>query len=157
MAYIRGDKEDYNHWASLGNTGWSYDEVLPYFKKSEHNEQYEDEFHTRSGEMNVTQSYWYHNPIGEAFIQSCIEKGIPHNEDFNGLKQEGVGHLQYTMKDAKRVSTAQAFLVPVLSRKNLTIITGAHSRKILLENDEAKGVEFSDKSKSVLQAIAKKE
>ncbi|HPH47425.1 MAG TPA: GMC family oxidoreductase N-terminal domain-containing protein, partial [Chryseolinea sp.] len=85
MAYIRGHKEDYNHWASLGNTGWSYDEVLPYFKKSEHNEQYEDEFHSRGGELNVTQSYWYHNPIGEAFIQSCIEKGISHNEDFNGL------------------------------------------------------------------------
>lgn len=157
MAYIRGHKEDYNHWAYLGNAGWSYDEVLPYFKKSEHNEQYEDDFHARGGKLNVTQSYWYHNPIGEAFIQSCIEKGIPHNEDFNGVKQEGVGYFQYTMKNAKRMSTAQAFLVPILSRKNLTVITGAHTQKILIENDEAKGVAFSDKRKSIQLAFAKKE
>lgn len=157
MAYIRGHQEDYNYWASLGCDGWSYDEVLPYFRKSEHNEQYDDEFHGRKGLLNVTQSYWYHNPIGNAFIRACQEVGIPHNEDFNGTKQEGVGHFQYTMKDARRQSTAQAFLVPAINRKNLTIITGAHTQKLLLEKDEIAGVDFFVKGKSHQQAFARKE
>jgi len=156
MAYVRGHRSDYNHWASLGCTGWAYDDVLPYFRKSEHNEQYDDEFHGRHGLMNITQSYWYHNPLGNAFITACQEAGIPHNEDFNGAKQEGVGHLQYTMKNARRQSTAQAFLVPALNRKNLTVITGAHTNQILVEKDEAIGVDFFTKGKTQ-KAFAKKE
>jgi len=157
MAYIRGHQNDYDHWASLGCAGWAYDDVLPYFQKSEHNEQYDDEFHGRHGLMNITQSYWYHNPLGDAFIKACQEVGIPHNEDFNGAKQEGVGHLQYTMKSARRQSAAQAFLLPARNRKNLTVFTGAHTKQILVEKDEAVGVEFFTKRKTTQQVFVKKE
>jgi len=143
MAYIRGNDGDFDHWSALGCKGWSSQEVLPYFKKSEHNEQFDDEFHGRGGLMNITESYWYHNPLGDAFIKACVEKGIPHNVDFNGAHQEGVGYFQYSMKDARRQSTARAFLYPALARKNLTVKSGVQVRRLIIEKDEAKGVEFS--------------
>lgn len=142
MAYIRGQQEDYDGWSLLGCPGWSFHDVLPYFKKSEHNEQFENEFHGRGGLMNVTQAYWHHTEIGKAFIQACTEKGIPHNADVNGGSQEGAGWFQYTMKDSMRMSTAKAFLTPALHRKNLTVITGASVLQILISYDKATGVEL---------------
>ncbi|MCI0751123.1 MAG: GMC family oxidoreductase N-terminal domain-containing protein [Flammeovirgaceae bacterium] len=142
MAYIRGQREDYDGWASLGCNGWSYDEVLPYFKKSEDNEQFENEFHAKGGAQHVTQAYWFKNPLGEAFIKACHEWGIPLTNDFNGSQQEGAGWFQYTMKDVKRQSAYRAFLKPIEHRKNLTVITGALVKQIIIEGDEAKGVEI---------------
>lgn len=157
MAYIRGQREDFDSWAAAGCDGWSYNDVLPYFKKSEDNEQFNDAFHAKGGVMNVTQAYWYHSEMGEAFIRACVEKGIPANNDVNGEKQEGVGWFQYTMKNARRQSVARAFLAPALSRKNLTVITHASCREILIENDRATGVEFSTPHSATLMARAQRE
>ena len=157
MAYIRGQREDYDHWASLGCVGWNYEEVLPYFKKSEHNEQFENEFHARGGLLNITQAYWFHTEMGEAFIQACGESGIPLNNDVNGGQQEGAGWFQYTMKNSARMSAAKAFLVPALKRNNLTVITGAVCKQILIENDKATGVEFMTGRSSTLVASANRD
>ena len=157
MAYIRGQREDYDRWASKGCTGWSYDEVLPFFKKSENNEQFENEFHAKGGLLNVTQAYWYHTELGQAFIKACAEKGIPLNNDVNGAQQEGAGWFQYTMKESKRMSAAKAFLVPALTRKNLTVMTGVHCKRIVIENDRATGVEFMTGRSNTLLAHATKE
>ncbi len=157
MAYIRGQQEDYNNWAVAGCEGWGYKEVLPFFKKSEHNEQFENEFHSKSGLLNVTQAHWYKTELGKAFIKACEEKGLPYNPDVNGETQEGTGWFQYTMKDGKRVSAARAFLNPVLKRSNLTILTGVSCNKIIIENDTAKGIEFANVTSSTLTARARKE
>jgi choline dehydrogenase len=157
MAYIRGQRDDYDQWAARGCEGWSYSDVLPYFRKSEHNEQFDNLYHARGGEMNVTQAYWHHTPLGAAFIEACAEAGIPHNNDVNGERQEGAGWFQYTMKQAKRQSAARAFLVPVLERKNLTVITGAQCKRIVIENDRATGVEFKTRTSSTLMARAQRE
>src|SRR6478736_3037099 len=109
MAYIRGQKEDYDDWAAYGNDGWNYSSVLPYFKKSEHNEQFENDFHSKNGLLNITEAYWYHTELGRAFIEACKEKGIPSNGDVNGSSQQGAGWFQYTMKNGKRFSAARAF------------------------------------------------
>jgi len=157
MAYIRGQRQDYDSWKALGNDGWGYDEVLPYFKRSEHNEQFENEFHAKGGLMNVTQAYWYHSIMGQAFIKACAEKGIPENNDVNGATQEGAGWFQYTMKNSRRWSAARAFLLPAMNRANLSIVRGALCKKIILEGEMARGVEFMTGSSSTMVARAKKE
>jgi choline dehydrogenase len=157
MAYIRGQREDFDHWKSLGNEGWGLDDVLPYFKKSEHNEQFENQFHSKGGVMNVTQAYWYHTPMGEAFIQACNEKGIPLNNDVNGEKQEGAGWFQYTMKNGKRFSVARAFLLPAMNRANLKVITNAIVKRIVIERGRASGVEFMTGRSTTMVARAKRE
>jgi choline dehydrogenase len=157
MAYIRGQREDYDHWKSLGNEGWGFQDVLPYFRKSEHNEQFENEFHAKNGLLNVTQAYWYHTQMGQAFINACVERGIRQNNDVNGEFQEGAGWFQYTMKDSKRFSSAKAFLVPALKRKNLTVMTGALCKRIVVEGDRAVGVEFMTSRSNTLVARARKE
>ena len=141
MAYIRGNKEDYNDWVKMGNEGWSYEDVLPYFIKSEHNQQFKDNYHGTSGPLNVTQAQYFQTPLAQAFVKSCVEQGIPENHDFNGAEQEGAGLFQFTIKNGKRWSTASAFLKPVLNRPNLKVVTRAHTHKIILEGNTAKGVE----------------
>ncbi|MBS1683032.1 MAG: GMC family oxidoreductase N-terminal domain-containing protein [Bacteroidetes bacterium] len=157
MAYIRGQREDYDHWKSLGNKGWGFEEVLPYFKKSENNEQFENYFHAKGGLLNVTQAYWYHTPMGEAFLQACAEKGIVLNNDVNGERQEGAGWFQYTMQNGMRMSEARAFLYPAMKRTNLKIITKALVKRIVIENEKATGVEFITDRSSTMAARATKE
>jgi choline dehydrogenase len=157
MAYIRGQREDYESWKALGCEGWGYEEVLPYFKKSEHNEQYEDRYHSKSGLMNVTQATWYHTSVGEAFIKACVQKGLPLNHDVNGVRQEGAGWFQYTMKNVKRQSVAQAFLKPVVKRENLTVITGVVCKQLILQHKRVIGVDFMSKHSNTLTARAKHE
>lgn len=145
MAYIRGHREDYNDWAKLGNASWSYEQVLPYFKKSEHNEQYAQlnvAYHGQGGLLNVTYNQKYRSAAAEAFVASCQAVGIPENQDVNGAEQEGAGYFQFNIKDQKRHSEATAFLKPALHRPNLQVITRAHVQRILLEKDRAIGVEF---------------
>ncbi|MFY7828522.1 MAG: GMC family oxidoreductase [Flectobacillus sp.] len=141
MAYIRGNKEDYNDWAKWGNTGWSYQDMLPYFIKSENNQQYQNEYHGIGGLLNIS-----HNinvtPLAEAFIEACVEKGIPANPDFNGAQQEGAGKFQFTIKNARRHSTAGAFLIPALRRSNLRVSTNTQVARILIENEKAIGIEI---------------
>lgn len=157
MAYIRGNHQDYDEWAALGNEGWSYQEVLPYFKKSEHNEQFQDAYHGQDGPLNVTKAQRFKTPLADAFVEACKQVGIPENQDFNGEKQGGTGLFQFTIKDVKRCSTAVAFLKPIMNRPNLKVITQALSKQILIENDRAVGVEFITGKNTTEKAYANKE
>ena len=140
MAYVRGNKEDYDEWASLGNKGWSYDEVLPYFIRSENNEQYGAPFHGKKGELNVTFANRA-QPLARTFVKGCTEAGIPEVSDYNGAQQVGASMLQFTIKNNRRHSTAAAFIKPILHRKNLTVLSQALVSKIIVEGKKAVGIE----------------
>lgn len=142
MIYIRGHRHDYDRWAAAGNTGWSYKEVLPYFKKSEHNERGANEYHATGGPLNVA-DLRTRNPLSEAFVQAAVQMGIPANPDFNGAMQEGSGFFQVNQKNGTRHSAAHAFLRPVLSRPNLSVRTGVHVQGLLLEGLRVVGVRLS--------------
>jgi len=160
MAYVRGNKDDYNDWADAGNEGWSYEEVLPYFLKSENNEQINQlnqDYHQTGGELNVTHATQFRSPYADSYIKACDQAGIPTNHDYNGENQNGACHLQFTTKGGKRQSAAVAFLKPILKRPNLTVITKAPVKQILIENDKAVGVEYLKKGKTPQQAKANKE
>ncbi|WP_075348671.1 GMC family oxidoreductase [Algoriphagus marinus] len=157
MAYVRGNRADYEEWAALGNTGWDYESVLPYFKKSEHNEDIHNEFHGTSGPLNVTFAKAFKTPFADAFVEACAENGIPKNSDYNGAEQMGASLMQFTIKDGFRHSCATAFLKPILKRPNLTILTQAQAKRIMIKNDRASGVEFLTKNGSTSEVFARKE
>lgn len=145
MVYVRGNRADYDGWAALGNEGWSYAEVLPYFLRSEHHEQadkLDPGYHGTGGELNVTFSPKFKTPFADAFIESCSAAGIPKVADYNGALQEGASLAQCTIKNGKRWSAATAFLKPALSRSNLTAITRAQVTKIIFKDQKAVGVEY---------------
>jgi choline dehydrogenase len=146
MLYIRGDAYDYDLWRQLGNDGWSYREVLPYFKKAENNERGASEFHGTGGPLNVAEQV---SPaaISKAFVVAAIQAGQKSAADFNGATQEGFGMYQVTQRDAKRCSTAVGYLHPAMSRPNLTVITEAYTQKILIENGRAVGVRYEKDGK----------
>lgn len=141
MVYIRGQREDYDGWAALGNAGWSYDDLLPYFKKAEHNERGADAWHGTGGPLNVM-DLRSPNRHGRAFVEAGRQAGLPHNTDFNAASQEGVGAYQVTHRNGERCSAAKAYLTPALARPNLQVLTGAHSTRILFEGRRAIGVEY---------------
>ena len=141
MIYNRGHRADYDHWASEGNTGWAYDDVLPYFKKAENNERGADAFHGSGGPLNV-KDLTSPNRFGPVFVEAGRQAGFAVNNDFNGADQEGVGMYQVTHRNGERFSAAKAYLTPNLSRPNLQVITGAHTTRILLEKKRAVGVEY---------------
>lgn len=143
MIYIRGNRLDYDKWAALGNKGWSYEDVLPYFKKSEDNQQFHNDYHGKGGGLYVGHT-GYKTVLADAFIQANQELGYPFNEDVNGEVQDGVTRAQFTIKNGKRWSTAQAFIKPALSRPNLAVLTKAQVSKILIENKKATGIEYWD-------------
>ena len=155
MLYVRGHRWDYDHWSELGNEGWSYDEVLPYFKKAEHNEEFDDEFHGQRGPLNVSKIRHQNTPTDD-FVKTGSEL-FGFNDDFNGAEQEGVGYYQTTQKDGKRCSAAKAYLVPALERENLTVMTDTNVNKILFEKKRAVGVECIDKDGKVIIVNANKE
>jgi choline dehydrogenase len=132
MIYIRGNSLDYDHWQSLGNPGWSYQDVLPYFKKSENQQRGADAYHGVDGELSVTDLITPAS-VSQRFVDACVELGYDRNPDFNGVRQSGTGLYQSTIKDGKRHSTAAAFLVPIRQRPNLTITTGALVTRLLFE------------------------
>ena len=140
MIYLRGQREDYDHWAQLGNPGWSWDEVLPYFKRAEHNERGADAWHGSGGPLNVA-DLRSPNPIARRFVQAAVQAGHPGNPDFNGAVQEGAGMYQVTHRDGERFSAAKAYLTPHLGRPNLRVITGARVTRIVLDGRRATGVE----------------
>ncbi|BAY09955.1 GMC family oxidoreductase [Calothrix sp. NIES-2098] len=141
MVYMRGNPHDYDHWQKLGNPGWSYQDVLPYFKKSEHSSRGASEFHGVDGELSVTDLI-APAVISQRFVDAAVTLGYDHNPDFNGTQQEGAGPYQLTVKDGKRHSTATAFLVPILQRSNLTVTTGALVTRLLFEGTRTVGVEY---------------
>lgn len=124
MIYMRGHEKDYDHWSALGNKGWSFKEILPYFKKGQHQERGADEFHDTNGPLNV-QDIEVRNPLCSAFVDAGVQAGLKENNDFNGAQQEGVGFYQVTQKLGRRWSSAMAYLRPAEPRKNLTVISDA--------------------------------
>jgi choline dehydrogenase-like flavoprotein len=142
MIYVRGNRADYDEWAAGGAEGWSYDEVLPYFKRSEDNERGADEFHGAGGPMSVSDSRSM-SPLIETMIEASVLAGHTHNPDFNGAVQEGVGRFQLTQRNGRRCSTAAAFLHPAAGRPNLDVITDAMALRILFDGSRAAGVEIS--------------
>src|SRR5271157_3639212 len=143
MVYIRGQHEDFDLWRQLGNTGWSSTDVLPYFKRAEHQVRGADEFHSTGGPLCVSDTTEHH-PICEAFIEGAMSLGYPRNDDFNGAKQEGVGYHQTTTRNGKRCSTAVGYLHPARSRPNLRVVTGALGEKVLFEGKRAVAVAFRE-------------
>jgi choline dehydrogenase-like flavoprotein len=141
MVYMRGHRADYDHWASLGNEGWGRSDVLPYFKRAEHNERGADAYHGTGGPLNVMDLVTP-NRFGPVFVEAGVQAGFPANRDFNGPEQEGVGMYQVTHKRGERCSAAKAYLTPNLTRPNLKVITGAHTTRVLMEGRRAAGVEY---------------
>lgn len=156
MLYVRGQKEDYDHWAELGNEGWSFNDVLPYFKSTQHQERGEDDYHGINGPLNVADSR-SKPQIHDDFISSAQQAGFKFNNDFNGKDQEGVGYYQVTQINGQRCSAAKAFLTPNLNRSNLTVITDAQVQKIIINDEKvATGVRYKKNGKHI-ELFANKE
>jgi choline dehydrogenase len=141
----------------MGNKGWGFDDVLPYFKKSEHNEDIHNDYHGQEGELNVGFASRFQTSFSKAFIKGCEEVGIPQNNDYNGARQEGAGPFQFTIRGGKRHSAAVAFLRPALRRTNLTVMTNTHTNKIIIKNGKAVGVEVMTNKNSSQVFHANKE
>ncbi|MCE9659730.1 MAG: choline dehydrogenase [Burkholderiales bacterium] len=142
MIYVRGQRRDYDGWRELGNRGWSYDELLPYFRRSEDQGRGADAFHGAGGPLAVSDPR-FRFPVVDAFVAAAQEAGLPRNPDFNGAAQEGVGLYQLTVRDGRRSSAANAFLKPARGRPNLRVVTGAVVQRIVFEGARAVGVEFT--------------
>ncbi|MET8545252.1 GMC family oxidoreductase N-terminal domain-containing protein [Kitasatospora sp. NPDC004799] len=140
MIYIRGSRADYDGWAAAGATGWSYDEVLRYFRRAEDNERGEDAFHGVGGPLTVSDGRSGH-PLCSAFVRAAEQAGHKANEDFNGESQFGVGRYQLTQRGGLRCSAAVAYLHPALERPNLTVLPHARAHRVLVEGGRATGVE----------------
>jgi choline dehydrogenase-like flavoprotein len=156
MVYVRGHRSDYDHWAALGNPGWSYADLLPYFRRSEHNEQFNDEFHGQGGPLNVAASRTG-NPFQQHFLQAGREAGFPICADFNGAEQEGIGIYQVTQKNGERCSAARAYLFPAMNRPNLKVRTGVQVTRLLFEGRRAVGVQARDEDGQTLTLRARRE
>jgi choline dehydrogenase len=155
MIYIRGNHKDYDQWRDLGNPGWGFSDVLPYFKKSENQERGASEYHGVGGPLDVSDPR-SPNPLAETFIEAAVEAGFSRNQDFNGESQEGFGLYQVTQKGGKRCSAAVAYLRPAMTRPNLTVRTSVHVSRIVLDGRRAQGVGFVDGERT-LQAQADRE
>ncbi len=141
MIYIRGDKTDYDHWEELGAKGWGWEDVLPYFKKSENCEAGETGLRGSGGPLNVTKVRTP-NPIGQVYLDACDQIQLPKTTDFNGEKFEGTGRYEVTQKEGQRWSAAKGYLTPNLDRPNLTVITNAHTTKINIDGGKAVSVRY---------------
>jgi choline dehydrogenase len=141
LLYVRGQHEDYDRWRQHGNSGWGYDDVLPYFRKAEDQQRGADDFHGSGGPLPVS-DWRHHDPLSEAFVVAAAETGIPTNPDFNGASQEGAGFFQTTTRRGRRASTARSYLRPAKRRKNLQVETSALAQRILFEEHRAKAIEY---------------
>ncbi len=141
--YNRGQRRDFDTWAQIGNRGWGYADILPYFKRMEDREgEGDDTFRGRGGELKVTDYDWRH-PLCEAFVESCKAEGMPFNPDYNGATQIGVSYSQRTIAKGRRWSAARAFLHPAMKRQNLRVITHAHVLGLVLEGKRAVGITYA--------------
>ncbi len=143
MVYIRGQAQDYDHWAQLGNRGWSYQDVLPVFKRMERYDGGSDEFRGRNGLLRVTDTPRHKVPLLEKMIAAAEKMGLPFNPDLNGESQEGIGMSQVTIAKGRRQSTAYCYLDPAVGRPNLTIDRGAMAESLILEGKRCVGVRYS--------------
>lgn len=145
MAYVRGNRADYDGWAELGNKCWSYKEVLPYFIRSEKHQQFEEvdqHYHGKDGLLSVSLPTRFKSPFVDDFIRACAAERIPTTQDYNAAEQTGAGLVHCTIENGKRASAAAAFLKPALERENLTVLTRAQVTKINFEGKKAVGVDF---------------
>ncbi len=141
MMYIRGNRHDFDEWGELGNPGWAFADVLPYFKKAEHYERGGSDYTGGSGPLNVA-ALRSMNPLTRVFMDAAVEAGLPRTDDFNGRTQEGVSATLVTQKGGQRNSTAVAYLRPAMKRPNLTVQTQAQAAKVLVEGKRAVGVAY---------------
>ena len=157
MVHIRGQREDYDEWRALGNVGWGYDDILPFFRQSETNlgAHIDPGYHGSHGPLTISDRSYTH-PLSDQFVESAVAMGMAHNQDFNGQQQAGAGRYQVTQKEARRCSAAAAYLHPIADRPNLKIITGAHVRRIIIRDGKALGVSYQVENK-VSHAFASQE
>jgi len=155
LIYIRGQKQDFDQWRQLGNQGWSYDDVLPYFRRAEHHEDGADDHHGTGGPLHVSNLRAEHK-LHDAFMDAAVEAGYRRNPDFNGADQEGVGPLQLTVRNMRRCSTAVAYLRPAMKRPNLTVVIRALAHRVLFDGKRAIGVEY-EQAGVVRRAMARRE
>src|SRR2546430_10073031 len=141
LLYIRGQPADFDHWGQLGNSGWSFDDVLPYFRRAEDQQRGEDALHGMGGPLAVSDVCEPH-PLCEAFIAAAQEAGFPRNDDFNGKSQEGAGYFQYTARKGLRRSTARGYLREARGRPNLKVVTNALASRIVMDGRRAAGIEY---------------
>jgi choline dehydrogenase len=141
LLYVRGQPQDYDHWRQLGNTGWSFEDVLPYFRRAEDQERGSNELHGAGGPLAVSNVSEPH-PLCEAFIDAAEQAGFPRNDDFNGPTQEGAGYFQLTTRNGRRCSTAVGYLRPVRRRPNLRVAIGAQASRVLFSGRRATGIEY---------------
>ena len=141
LIYIRGQAEDFNYWRQLGNIGWSFEDVLPYFRKAEDNERGADQFHGTGGQLAVSDLRDLH-PLAKAYVEAALQCGYPRNDDFNGAVQEGAGYYQTTMRSGVRASTAGGYLKPARRRANLKIVSQALATRIVFNGRRATGLEY---------------
>ena len=141
MMFVRGNRWDYDHWAALGNPGWSFEDVLPYFKRLEDNERGADEFRGVGGPVSVAEVRIRHR-LTDAFVEGMAELGVARNPDLNGAFQEGVDYCQVNQRRGLRHSTAQAYLAPVKQRRNLRVVLGACANRVIFDGNAARGVEY---------------
>jgi choline dehydrogenase len=149
--YVRGASYDYDHWRQMGNVGWSYEDVLPYFLKSEKYEGSPGPYHSRDGLLPVSKPP-IRNPLSDAFLQACEEAGLPRNDDFNGAQQEGFGIYDFNFAHGRRQTTARTFLNPVRNRTNLRVEVNAEVSRILFDGRRVVGVEYA---KGGLKSVAR--
>ena len=153
--YIRGNPSDFDHWQQLGNPGWGYEDVLPYFRKSEDYRAKPSRYHGTEGRLPVTKPRVV-NPLTEVYLKACAEAGYPLNQDFNGESQDGFGLYDFNIVDGRRMTTARAFLRPAMQRQNLNVLTQTLVRRIILRDGRAVGVEF-ERAGKVETALARRE
>ncbi|HKS60809.1 MAG TPA: choline dehydrogenase [Xanthobacteraceae bacterium] len=154
LLYIRGQAEDFDHWRQLGNAGWSFTDVLPYFRRAEDQQRGEDELHGVGGPLAVRDVSEGH-PLCDAFIDACEQAGLPRTDDFNGPSQEGAGYFQLTTRNGRRWSTARGYLKPARKRGNVAVVANALTTRLLFEGRRAVGVEYiKDGGKHVARANA---
>jgi choline dehydrogenase len=156
LLYVRGQPQDYDRWAQMGFSGWSWDDVLPLFKRAENQERGADDFHGAGGPLNVSDMR-LSRPICDAWVAAAQAAGYPFNPDYNGATQEGVGYFQLTTRKGRRCSAAVAYIHPVRKRPNLRIITRAQTRSVIINDGRAVGIEYSDRSGAVQRINVKGE
>jgi choline dehydrogenase-like flavoprotein len=147
MIYVRGHRLDYDQWRQLGNAGWGFDDLLPFFRRAENNARGADALHGTGGPLDVADLISPH-PIAAAFVEAAAAAGLPLNPDFNGPEQEGVGFYQVTQRRGRRCSAAVAYLRPAMARPNLTVVTRAHATRVVIERARAIGVEYVRRGRS---------
>ncbi|SNC59563.1 Choline dehydrogenase [Marinobacter sp. es.048] len=151
MLYVRGQKEDYDEWEALGNEGWGYAEMLPYFLKSEHHETLAaTPYHGKGGNLYISAPETAEYPMSGAFVDAARQAGFPYSSDFNGAEQEGVGYFHLNIKNGRRFGAADAYLKPAMNRQNLTVLTEARVQKLVLEGNRAVAVELRHKDRDLV-------